>query len=76
MSGRPASESRAGAGVRQDRPTAQKLSYHLRELDSQMAQYDKIEHRFQSNGTGGKKHFFQSAITEEWVEVQELILPF
>ena len=60
-------------------PTAQKLGYHLRELEGQMGMYDGVEHSFQPNGTGGRKHRFQTTHPnqfDEWTEMEDFVLPF
>lgn len=58
-------------------PTAQKLSYHLRELSAQMKLYDIIEYTCRtSHGSAGKKHCFDDRSNGQWTEVEELTLPF
>ena len=61
-------------------PTAQKLGYHLRELEAAMERYDGIEHHVQRSNTGGKLQCFHTARCEQskdtWEEVQDLVLPF
>ena len=61
-------------------PTAQKLGYHLRELEAQMGQYDGVDHYCEAVGTRGKRHRFcvSQMLTEVdvWEESSDLVLPF
>ena len=57
-------------------PTAQKLGYHLRELEAQMGMYDNVVHTSAPYGTSGRKHCFQCK-NNEWTEMAEdIVLPF
>ncbi|MBR3866216.1 MAG: hypothetical protein IKM54_00255 [Butyricicoccus sp.] len=57
-------------------PTAQKLGYHLRELEAAMERYDRIAYSVERTHSGKLQHFQLNVPVDAWTEMTELALPF